>query len=180
MSKTKLLVELRKEFSKQRNPEIAKEQQRYMKSKMPFYGLQAPQLKKIYPPLFKKYAPTSNHEYRDTILHIFKNTKFDECYHLAAQSFVGHAIEDSTLTLDTNIKGTLNLLSVLSKVNNKCKFYYAGSSEMFGNCEFSPQNETTPFNPRTIYGISKVAGYEIMKLISEYLDVLFLYNQIFL
>ena len=87
-----------------------------------------------------------------------------EIYHLAAQSFVGHAIEDSTITLDTNIKGTLNLLSVLTEVNNKCRFYFAGSSEMFGNCGSTPQDESTPFNPRTIYGISKVSGYEIAKL----------------
>ena len=78
MSKMTLLIELRKEFSKQKHPKIATEQQRYMKSKMPFYGLQAPQLKKIYPPLFKKYAPTSNHKYRTTLLYIFKNAKHRE------------------------------------------------------------------------------------------------------
>ncbi len=98
------------------------------------------------------------------LVHIFNNTKFDECYHLAAQSFVGHAIEDSTLTLDTNINGTLNLISVLAEMNTDCRFYFAGSSEMFGNCETSPQNENTLFNPRNIYGISKVASYEIVKL----------------
>jgi GDPmannose 4,6-dehydratase len=99
-----------------------------------------------------------------SLINIFKKNQFDECYHLAAQSFVGHAIEDSTITLDTNIKGTLNLLSVLTEVNNKCRFYFAGSSEMFGNCGSTPQDESTPFNPRTIYGISKVSGYEIAKL----------------
>jgi GDPmannose 4,6-dehydratase len=98
------------------------------------------------------------------LFHIFKEIKFDECYHLAAQSFVGHAIEDSTLTLDTNINGTLNLLSVLAEMNKDCRFYFAGSSEMFGDCKTNPQNENTPFNPRNIYGISKVAGYEIVKL----------------
>jgi len=98
------------------------------------------------------------------LVHIFNTTQFDECYHLAGQSFVGHAIEDSTLTLNTNINGTMNLLSVLSKMNMECRFYFAGSSEMFGDCEISPQNENTSFNPRTIYGISKVAAFEIVKL----------------
>tara|TARA_B100000029_G_scaffold512810_1_gene610507 strand:+ start:858 stop:1553 length:696 start_codon:yes stop_codon:yes gene_type:complete len=78
VSKTNLLIELRKEFSKQKNPKIAKEQQRYMKSKMPYYGLQAPQLKKIYSSLFDKYMPTTNQEYRNTILYVFKNAKHRE------------------------------------------------------------------------------------------------------
>jgi len=98
------------------------------------------------------------------LVHIFNKSQYDECYHLAAQSFVGHAIEDSSLTLNTNINGTMNLLSVLSELNTGCRFYFAGSSEMFGNCEMTPQNENTPFNPRTIYGISKVAAFEIVKL----------------
>ena len=98
MSKTKLLIELRKEFSKQRNPEIAKEQQRYMKSKMPFYGLQAPQLKKIYSPLFKKYTPTSNRNYRATLLHIFKNTKHREEWYVGlafANHYEDYVIEEN-------------------------------------------------------------------------------------
>jgi len=98
MSKTKLLVELRKEVSKQKNPKIAKEQQRYMKSKMPFYGLQAPQLKTIYPPLFKKYAPTSNHNYRDTILYIFKNAKHREEWYVGlafANNYQEYIIEEN-------------------------------------------------------------------------------------
>jgi 3-methyladenine DNA glycosylase AlkD len=68
-----LVAELRKTFSRLGNPQVAKEQQRYMKSEMPFWGLKAPQLKKICPPIFKKYTPQSNEDYRNSVLYIFKH-----------------------------------------------------------------------------------------------------------
>ena len=90
--------------------------------------------------------------------------KPDEVYHLAAQSYVGYSFEDEFSTLNTNINGTHYLLSALKELaDNKTKFYFAGSSEMFGKAEETPQNENTPFNPRSSYGISKVAGYHLTK-----------------
>ena len=90
--------------------------------------------------------------------------KPDEVYHLAAQSYVGYSFEDEFSTLNININGTHYLLSALKElVDNKTKFYFAGSSEMFGKAEETPQNENTPFNPRSSYGISKVAGYHLTK-----------------
>ena len=90
--------------------------------------------------------------------------KPDEVYHLAAQSYVGYSFEDEFSTLNININGTHYLLSALKElVDNKTKFYFAGSSEMFGKADETPQNENTPFNPRSSYGISKVAGYHLTK-----------------
>lgn len=87
----------------------------------------------------------------------------DECYHLAAQSFVTYSFDDEFSTLNTNINGTHFLLSVVQKIAPHCRFYFAGSSEMFGKAEQVPQNEHTPFHPRSSYGISKVCGFELTR-----------------
>src|SRR5690348_9873912 len=79
----------------------------------------------------------------------------DECYHLAAQSFVATSFEDEFSTLNTNINGTHYILSVLKDCAPGCRFYFSGSSEMFGRAERSPQDERTPLQPRSAYGISK-------------------------
>jgi GDPmannose 4,6-dehydratase len=84
---------------------------------------------------------------------------FDECYHLAAQSFVAESFADGFSTLNTNINGTHYMLAALRELRPQCRFYFAGSSEMFGNATEMPQRENTPFNPRSPYGISKVAGF---------------------
>lgn len=76
-----ILEQLRIEFSKQENDTIAKEQQAYMKSKMPFWGLKTPQRKKIYLAIFRQFPPQNNSDYRDTIKYIFNNaTHRDEWY----------------------------------------------------------------------------------------------------
>jgi GDPmannose 4,6-dehydratase len=94
---------------------------------------------------------------------IFHLVKPDECYHLAAQSFVSYAAQDESSTITANVNGTYSILAALKKYVPECKFYFAGSSEMFGNVSSSPQDETTPFNPRSIYGVTKVAGYFLTK-----------------
>jgi GDPmannose 4,6-dehydratase len=86
-----------------------------------------------------------------------------ECYHLAAQSFVSYSFDDEFSTLNTNINGTHYLLSAIRRYVPNCRFYFAGSSEMFGKAEETPQRETTRFHPRSSYGISKVAGYELTR-----------------
>jgi len=87
----------------------------------------------------------------------------DECYHLAAQSFVSYSFEDEFSTINTNINGTHYVLSALKNRAPKCKFYFAASSEMFGKVREVPQTENTPFYPRSPYGISKVAGFDLTR-----------------
>ena len=87
----------------------------------------------------------------------------DECYHLAAQSFVSNSFDDEFSTLHSNINGTHYLLAVLKNLAPECRFYFAGSSEMFGKAEEVPQTERTRFHPRSTYGISKVAGFELTR-----------------
>lgn len=89
--------------------------------------------------------------------------KPDECYHLAAQSFVSYSFEDEYATFNTNINGTHHLLSALRELTPQCRFYFAASSEVFGRTNESPQNENTVFHPRSVYGISKIAGFDLTR-----------------
>jgi len=98
-----------------------------------------------------------------SIYRVFKEVRPDECYHLAAQSFVAYSFEDEFSTLDANINGTHHVLAALKDHSPNCKFYFAASSEMFGKVSNVPQNEETPFHPRSAYGISKVAGFHLTR-----------------
>lgn len=98
-----------------------------------------------------------------SIYRVFEHIKPDECYHLAAQSFVSYSFEDEFSTINTNINGTHYVLAALRDRVPECRVYFAASSEMFGNASETPQSESTPFNPRSAYGISKVAGFHIAK-----------------
>jgi GDPmannose 4,6-dehydratase len=96
-----------------------------------------------------------------SIFKVISRHKFDECYHLAAQSFVAESFSDGFSTMNTNINGTHYVLAALQELSPECKFYFAGSSEMFGRVQEVPQTERTPFRPRSPYGISKVAGFHL-------------------
>jgi GDPmannose 4,6-dehydratase len=98
-----------------------------------------------------------------SIFNVFSQQEYDECYHLAAQSFVAESFADGFSTMNTNINGTHYVLAALRELQPSCKFYFAGSSEMFGKVHEVPQKETTPFHPRSPYGISKVAGFELTR-----------------
>ena len=98
-----------------------------------------------------------------SIFHIFSRHQFDECYHLAAQSFVAESFLDGFSTMNTNINGTHYVLAAIRELQPDCRFYFAGSSEMFGKVREVPQRETTPFHPRSPYGISKLAGFELTR-----------------
>jgi GDPmannose 4,6-dehydratase len=98
-----------------------------------------------------------------SIFHVISRQRFDECYHLAAQSFVAESFADGFSTMNTNISGTHYVLAALRELQPGCRFYFAGSSEMFGKAREVPQNEDTPFHPRSPYGISKVAGFELTR-----------------
>jgi GDPmannose 4,6-dehydratase len=98
-----------------------------------------------------------------SIFHVVSRVDFDECYHLAAQSFVAESFADGFSTMNTNINGAHHMLAALRELRPQCRFYFAGSSEMFGKVREVPQNENTPFHPRSPYGISKVAGFELTR-----------------
>ena len=98
-----------------------------------------------------------------SLFHVVSHVEFDECYHLAAQSFVAESFADGFSTMNTNINGTHYMLAALRELRPKCKFYFAGSSEMFGKVAETPQRETTRFHPRSPYGISKVAGFDLTR-----------------
>ena len=104
-------------------------------------------------------------------LEIFDDLKPDECYHLAAQSFVHESFEDGFSTMDMNIKGVQHVLSALHKKAPECRFYFAASSEMFGKVEEVPQTEKTPFHPRSPYGISKTTGFDLTRNYREAYDI---------
>ena len=98
-----------------------------------------------------------------SIFHVLSQHEFTECYHLAAQSFVAESFADGFSTMNTNINGTHYVLAALRELQPTCRFYFAGSSEMFGKVRQTPQNEDTPFHPRSPYGISKVAGFDLTR-----------------
>jgi GDPmannose 4,6-dehydratase len=98
-----------------------------------------------------------------SIHQVIDKVRPDECYHLAAQSFVSYSFDDEFSTLNANINGTHFLLSALKNLARDCRFYFAGSSEMFGHADEAPQNENTRFHPRSTYGISKVAGFDLTR-----------------
>jgi GDPmannose 4,6-dehydratase len=98
-----------------------------------------------------------------SLYQIVRRVQPDECYHLAAQSFVSYSFDDEFSTLNTNINGTHYMLAAIHEAAPQCRFYFAGSSEMFGKVEETPQNERTRFHPRSAYGISKVAGFDLTR-----------------
>ena len=98
-----------------------------------------------------------------SIFHVMSRHEFDECYHLAGQSFVAESLADGFSTMNTNINGTHYVLAALRELRPRCRFYFAGSSEMFGKVREVPQSENTPFHPRSPYGISKVAGFDLTR-----------------
>lgn len=109
-----------------------------------------------------KLHPASLESY-PSIFKLIEKIKPSECYHLAAQSFVSYSFEDEFSTINTNINGTHFVLSAVKEKAPKTKFYFAASSEMFGLVRETPQNEKTPFHPRSPYGISKVAGFDLTR-----------------
>ena len=98
-----------------------------------------------------------------SIVKIVQKIKPDEVYHLGAQSYIDYAFKDEFSTLNTNINGTHFLLAAIRDFSPKSKFYFAGSSEMFGKVQEIPQSEKTIFYPRSNYGISKVTGFDLTR-----------------
>lgn len=98
-----------------------------------------------------------------SVFRVIDKVEPDECYHLGAQSYVSYSFEDEFSTIETNFNGTHYVLAALKERASECRFYFAASSEMFGNAKETPQNENTPFYPRSAYGISKLAGFHLTR-----------------
>jgi len=93
------------------------------------------------------------------IFRTIEKYEVDEFYNLASQSFVGASFEMPIMTSDITGLGACRVLEAIRKINPGIKFYQASSSEMFGKVKESPQNESTPFYPRSPYGVSKLFGH---------------------
>ena len=98
-----------------------------------------------------------------SVYKLFLKVKPDECYHLAASSFVSYSIEDNLSIMTNNFTTTHNILLSALEICPNCKIYFAGSSEIFGNAKEYPQNEETAYNPRSVYGISKLSSHCLIK-----------------
>ena len=98
-----------------------------------------------------------------SLVRILKKTKPDEVYNLGAQSFVPESWTQPIASADITGVGVLRMLEAIRLTNKNTKFYQASSSEMFGKVQEMPQNEETPFYPRSPYGCAKVYGYNITR-----------------
>ena len=94
---------------------------------------------------------------------LMRTIRPDEVYNLGAQSHVKVSFDVPEYTADVTALGTLRLLDAIREEDVHCRFYEAGSSEMFGQVRETPQTEETPFHPRSPYGVSKVFGYWITR-----------------
>lgn len=98
---------------------------------------------------------------------IIKKIKPNEVYHLAAQAHDGHSFNDEFYTFEINLNFTHKILSIVKKVNKNAKFFFAGSSEMYSKNILKKIDEDTNFNPRSAYGIAKVASHFLVKSYRE-------------
>ncbi len=96
-----------------------------------------------------------------SLLEVLGSHRPDEVYNLAAQSFVQTSFTQPVLTGETTALGVTRLLDAIRMVDPDIRFYQASSSEMFGKVHEVPQNESTPFHPRSPYGVAKVYGHWI-------------------
>lgn len=92
-------------------------------------------------------------------IRLLQSTEASEVYNLAAQSFVGVSFEQPLTTAEITGLGAVNLLEAVRIVNPKVRFYQASTSEMFGKVQAIPQTETTPFYPRSPYGVAKLYAH---------------------
>jgi len=105
------------------------------------------------------------------ILSVVNEIRPEEIYNLAAQSFVGVSFKEPFHTANATGIGTLNILEAIKTVDKSIKFYQASTSEMFGKVQAVPQSETTPFYPRSPYGVAKLYAHFITVNYQESYDI---------
>lgn len=106
-----------------------------------------------------------------SLINAIKVSDPDEIYNLAAQSFVGTSWEQPISTADIDGMGVLNILEAIKIVKPSARFYQASTSEMYGKVQAIPQNEETPFYPRSPYGVAKLYGHWITRNYKESYDM---------
>lgn len=106
-----------------------------------------------------------------SLINAMKISQADEVYNLAAQSFVATSWEQPLATADIDAIGVTNMLEAIRTVKPSAHFYQASTSEMFGLVQAIPQSETTPFYPRSPYGVAKLYGHWITKNYRESYDL---------
>jgi GDPmannose 4,6-dehydratase len=106
-----------------------------------------------------------------SIIKVLEESQPDEVYNLAAMSFVPTSWVQPVLTAEFTAVGVTRMLEGIRQVSSKIKFYQASSSEMFGKVQETPQNEKTPFYPRSPYGVAKVYGHWITVNYRESYDI---------
>lgn len=106
-----------------------------------------------------------------SLINAMQVSQADEVYNLAAQSFVATSWEQPIATAEIDGVGVTNMLEAIRKINPYAKFYQASTSEMFGLVQETPQTETTPFYPRSPYGVAKLYGHWITKNYRESYDL---------
>jgi GDPmannose 4,6-dehydratase len=99
-----------------------------------------------------------------TVRRILTRIQPDEIYHLAGQSHVGHSFDIPESTCEFAAMGTLRLLEIIRDLNPRPKLLHASSSEIFGQPSLSPQDETTPMNPVTPYGVAKAFATQMVRV----------------
>jgi GDPmannose 4,6-dehydratase len=104
-------------------------------------------------------------------MRLLESSEATEVYNLAAQSFVGVSFDQPVLTAQVTALGALNLLEAIRGVNKKIRFYQASTSEMFGLVQEVPQKESTPFYPRSPYGVAKLYAHWITLNYRESYDI---------
>jgi GDPmannose 4,6-dehydratase len=108
---------------------------------------------------------------QNSLLRCLKESNPDEIYNLGAQSFVGESWNTPEHTSEVTALGVLRMLEAIREFNPKIRFYQASSSEMFGRMVENPSRETTPFYPRSPYGVAKLYGHWITKNYRESYDI---------
>ena len=106
-----------------------------------------------------------------SLINAMKISQADEVYNLAAQSFVATSWEQPLATAEIDAIGVTNMLEAIRNIKPECRFYQASTSEMFGLVQEIPQRETTPFYPRSPYGVAKLYGHWITKNYRESYDM---------
>ncbi|WP_423783296.1 GDP-mannose 4,6-dehydratase [Fusobacterium varium] len=106
-----------------------------------------------------------------SLINAMKISQADEVYNLAEQSFVATSWEQPLVTAEIDAIGVTNMLEAIRNTKPECRFYQASTSEMFGLVQEIPQRETTPFYPRSPYGVAKLYGHWITKNYRESYDM---------